>query len=80
MSLMHRTESYFYRTAAGAGIDLVLKLPSSEVWAIEIKHGNAPKMDKHYARICDDVGATRKFIVYGGSDAFSVGNDVIPFT
>lgn len=75
--LPRRAEPYFYRTAAGAEIDLVLKMPSSEIWAIEIKHGVAPKLSKHFTQICDDVGATRKFVVYGGNDEFPVGNDVM---
>ncbi|MDO8272678.1 MAG: ATP-binding protein [Gammaproteobacteria bacterium] len=75
--LPRRAESYFYRTAAGAEIDLVLKMPSSEIWAIEIKHGVAPKLGMHYSQICDDVDATRKYVVYGGNDEFPVGNDVM---
>lgn len=69
-------ETYFYRTAAGAEIDLVIKMPSSEIWAVEIKHGSAPKLGKHYSAICDDVGAHRKFIVYGGDDEFPIGADL----
>ncbi len=74
--LPNRSETYFYRTAAGAEIDLVIRMPSSEVWAVEIKHGTAPKPGKHYSQTCDDVGATHKYILYGGDDEFSVGNDV----
>lgn len=69
-------ETYFYRTAAGAEIDLVIKMPNSEVWAIEIKHGVAPRLAKHYSRTCDDIGATRKFVVYGGDDEFPIGGSV----
>ena len=69
-------ETYFYRTSAGAEIDLVIKMPNSEVWAVEIKFGVAPKLGKHFHRTCDDVGATRKFVVYGGEDEFPVGNGV----
>jgi len=74
--LPSRAETYFYRTAAGAEVDLVVKMPSSEVWAIEIKHGVAPKLGKHYSQTCDDVGASHKYILYGGDDEFPVGNDV----
>ncbi|MEX2506771.1 MAG: DUF4143 domain-containing protein, partial [Pseudohongiellaceae bacterium] len=74
--LPHPTETFFYRTAAGAEIDLVIKMPSSAIWAIEIKHGVAPKIGKHYSQTCKDVGATHKFILYGGEDEFPVGNDV----
>jgi len=74
--LPSRAETCFYRTAAGAEVDLVIKMPSSEIWAIEIKHGVAPKLGKHYSQTCDDVGATHKYIFYGGDDEFPVGNDV----
>jgi len=74
--LPSRAETYFYRTAAGAEIDLVIIMPSSETWAVEIKHGVAPKIGKHYSQTCDDVGAAHKYILYGGDDEFSVGNDV----
>lgn len=75
-ALPTRAEARFYRTAAGAEIDLVVKLPSSEVWAIEIKHGRAPKLSRHFSQTCDDVGATSKYVVYGGDDEFSVRDGV----
>jgi hypothetical protein len=58
--LPRRAETFFYRTAAGAEIDLVIRMPSSEIWAVEIKYGTAPKLGRHYSAICDAVGATRK--------------------
>ena len=75
-ALPTRAEARFYRTAAGAEIDLVVKLPSSEVWAIEIKHGRVPKLGRHFSQTCDDVGATSKYVVYGGDDEFSVRDGV----
>lgn len=45
-------EPHFYRTAAGAEIDLVIDLPGPEVWAVEIKYGTAPKFAKHFSRTC----------------------------
>ncbi|AMO70335.1 ATP-binding protein [Zhongshania aliphaticivorans] len=71
-----RAETYFYRTAAGAEIDLVIRMPSSDIWAVEIKYGVAPKIGKHYSQTCDDVGATHKYILYGGEDEFPVGSDI----
>lgn len=70
-------ETYFYRTAAGAEIDLVIKLSLNEIWAVEIKHGVAPKLNKNYSETCNDVGATHKYVIYGGNDEFSVGNGVV---
>jgi hypothetical protein len=74
--LPRRAETYFYRTAAGAEIDLVVKMPSSEIWAIEIKHGIAPKLNKNFYQTCEDVQATRKYVVYGGDDLFPIANGV----
>lgn len=75
--LPRRAETYFYRTAAGAEIDLVIRMPSSEVWAVEIKHGSAPKIGKHFSQTCEDVGATKKYVVYGGTDEFPLGKGVM---
>lgn len=69
-------ETYFYRTSAGAEIDLVIRMPNAEVWAVEIKHGVAPGLDKHYSRTCEDVGATHKYVVYGGDNEFTVRDNV----
>ncbi len=69
-------ETYFYRTNAGAEIDLVIKMPSSEIWAVEIKYGHTPTLGKHYKQTFTDVGATHKYIIYGGDDEFSKGDNV----
>lgn len=69
-------ETYFYRTLAGAEVDLVIKMPNAEVWVVEIKHGVAPKLSKHFNQTCEDVGATRKYVVYGGDEEFPIGNDI----
>ena len=69
-------ETYYYPTAAGAEIDLIIKMPSSEIWAVEIKYGTAPKLAKHFNQTCEDVGATQKYVIYGGDDEFPVGRNV----
>lgn len=74
--LPYRIQTYFYRTSAGAEIDLIIRLSSSEIWAIEIKYGLTPRLNPHYANTCADVGATHKYVVYGGDDEFPVGGDV----
>ena len=75
--LPNRTKTYFYHTAAGAKIDLVIKMPSSEIWAVEIKYGTASNLNvsKHYGRTCDDVGATHRYILYG-DDEFQLTSDI----
>lgn len=75
--LPNRTEAYFYRTAAGAEIDLLLKLPDKGLWAIEIKNSVAPKIKQGFHLACKDVNATQKYVVYGGDDEFPIGKDTI---
>lgn len=69
-------ETYFYRTAVGSEIDFVIKMPNKETWAVEIKHGVTPKISKHFNQACEDVGATHKYVVYGGDDYFPIGDDI----
>ena len=57
-------------------IDLVIKMPGGDVWAVEIKYGVAPKLGKHHSKTCDDIGATHKFVVYGGDEEFPIGQDM----
>jgi len=70
------TRPWFYRTNAGAEIDLVLELPPKERWAIEIKRSSAPTLARGYYIGCDDVKATRRLVVHTGDESFSLGDGV----
>ena len=65
-------EAYFYRTAAGAEIDLVLLPPNQSLWAIEIKYSGAPKLSKGYHIACDDLKPARRYVLYPGSERFPI--------
>ncbi len=69
-------EFNFYRTGAGAEIDLILTLPRGEVWAIEIKRGLSPKVEKGFYLACEDIQVTKKFIVYSGDEAYPLAKDI----
>lgn len=60
----------YYRTTAQTEIDLVLEGPDQQIWAIEIKRSSAPTLGSGFHTACDDVKATRKFVVYSGTDQF----------
>jgi uncharacterized protein len=70
-----RTAASFYRTSAGAEIDLVLDLPGGKKWAIEIKSGLAPKLGKGFYNALEDVIPDRSFVVYAGSDRYPVSKE-----
>ena len=66
-----RTRAWFYRTSAGAQIDLVLELGGQQgIWAIEIKRSLAPKIEKGFRSAIEDLKPTKSFIVYAGEDRY----------
>ena len=71
-----RVKAWFYRTAVGAEIDLVLEMPGGKRWAVEIKRGLAPKLDKGFHHARKDLSPDRSFIVYSGDDQYPKGEGV----
>jgi len=71
-----RTESSFYRTSAGAEIDLVLDLPGHRRYAVEIKYGLAPKLSKGLHTSIADIQPDRTYVVYSGSDRYPKGEGI----
>jgi predicted AAA+ superfamily ATPase len=67
--------AYFYRTSAGAEIDLLLEFGVNDYWAIEIKAGRTPKPPRGFHIASQDIQANRKFLVYSGEDRFSAGQE-----
>ena len=63
-----RTAASFYRTAAGAEMDLVLDLPGGARWAVEIKRGLAPAPGRGFHQARADLEPQRSFIVHSGTD------------
>ncbi len=74
-----RVKAYFYRTAAGAEIDLVLEMPGGKLWAVEIKRGFVPRLDRGFHHAREDLNPECSFVVYSGDDRYSrsEGIDVI---
>lgn len=71
------TKAGYYRTARGAEIDLVLELGGSEgLWAIEIKHSSAPKLERGNRSALEDLKASRAFVVYTGTERYPMGDGV----
>lgn len=67
--------AWYYRTAAGAEIDLVIE-QGNEKYAIEIKRSLSPSLSKGFHLGCQDINATKCFIVYSGNERFPVTKDV----
>lgn len=66
-----RTEVSYYRTSAGAEIDLILNLGRKYgLWAIEIKRSSAPKISKGFYISIEDIKPQKTFIVYSGDERY----------
>jgi len=48
-----------------------------EIWALEIKKTTAPKLSRGFYIACDDLKPARKYVVYGGNEAFQMKEGVV---
>jgi len=72
-----RSEATFYRTAAGAEIDLLLNVGGRHgLWAIEIKRSVAPKVEKGFYNAIADIQPDKVFIVYSGEERYPKGRGI----
>lgn len=69
-------QPFFYRTQDGTEIDLVLEFSPEDRWAIAIKRNSAPHVSKGFLTGCNDIKARKKYIVYSGTDTFSLGKQI----
>jgi predicted AAA+ superfamily ATPase len=73
----HRTKTSFYRSSAGAEIDLILELPKNKgLWAIEIKLGMNPKPSRGFYSAIRDLKPKRSFVVYSGNENYPISEGV----
>ena len=67
----------FYRSGAGAEIDLLLTWPDGTHWAIEVKRSTTPKVERGFHSACQDVQPTKKWLIYPGSESYTIANDIM---
>jgi len=68
-------DAYFYRTATGVEIDLLLSY-GDELMAIEIKRSTAPALSKGFYIACEDIKPTSKWVVHLGDDEYRLADDI----
>lgn len=69
------TTAGFYRTAAGAELDLVIEHEGRRI-GFEIKLSTAPKVSKGFWNACDDIGVSRAYVVAPVLDAYPLAENV----
>jgi hypothetical protein len=73
---------YFYRTSAGAEIDLIVLPPGSAPIAFEMKYTGSPKLSRGYHIGFDDLRCRQGFVVYPGQEIYPLAKEVsaLPIT
>jgi uncharacterized protein len=69
-------ESYFYRTAAGAEMDLLVCLPGGNRYAFEVKRALNPAPGKGFWNAHEDLKPAWSYVVYPGKDTYPIARDV----
>jgi hypothetical protein len=68
--------AYFYRTNAGAEIDLLLFDNKNRSVAVEIKYSSAPKVERGFWNAYEDLSCKKGYIIYPGEESYPVGKNV----
>lgn len=71
---------FFYRTAAGAEVDLLIFDKKNKPIAIEIKYSASPKAEKGFWNAIDDLSCKKGVIVYPGKESYPLRKNVFVFS
>ncbi len=69
-------QTFFYRTSAGAEIDLIIQWPSGKLWAIEMKRSATPKLERGFYVACTDIKPEKKFVICPSVETYRIGEDI----
>ena len=75
--LPERWQAYFYRTGAGAEIDLVLFDSKHKPIAIEIKYSLSPKLERGFWNAYEDLSCQKGYVVYPGAESYPLSKNVV---
>jgi predicted AAA+ superfamily ATPase len=70
------TKACYYRTSAGAEVDLILEFQAGKKWTVEIKSGLTPKLGKGAHHALEEIQAEKSFVVYAGDDRYPIADGV----
>jgi hypothetical protein len=65
----------FYRTAAGAELDVVVET-GRETTGFEIKFSSAPKVSKGFWQACEDIGVNKAYVMAPVEEGWTMAMDV----
>lgn len=65
----------FYRTAAGAELDVVVET-GRQTLGFEIKFSSAPKVTKGFWQACEDIGVNQAYVIAPVQEGWAMANNV----
>lgn len=68
---------FFYRTSAGAEIDVLLVDKKNKPVAVEIKYSASPKAERGFWNALEDLSCRKAFIVYPGEETYPSGRNTV---
>ena len=68
---------FFYRTSAGAEIDILLVDKKNRPIAVEIKYSSSPKAERGFWNALEDLSCRKAFIVYPGEETYPSGKNTV---
>lgn len=71
-----RWQAYFYRTSAGAELDLLLFDGEKRAIAVEIKYSATPQVGKGFWSAFHDMSCKKGFVVYPGDELYPLAKSV----
>lgn len=74
--LPQNSELYFYRTNAGAEIDLLCMDQKNQPLPIEIKYSLSPSVSRGFWNAYEDLSCKRGYVVYPGKEMYPLGKNV----
>lgn len=66
----------FYRTSAGAEMDLVIEHANGQTWAVEIKRSLSARVSRGFHTARRDLNPDRTFVAYAGDERYPMAKGV----
>lgn len=71
-----RSNAFYYRTAKGAEIDLLIEQADGSLWAIEVKRSLSAKIGKGFYSAYEDIKPAKAFVVHSGEDRYPIAEGI----
>ncbi len=74
---VHGFPVFYYRTSAGAEIDVVIEGRRGDRFAVEIKRSSAPSVSRGFRNGLEDLEIRESIVIYPGQEAIPLGENTV---